>query len=298
MADNAPETTASDTVLTGGFTPQESAAPAESDGHATTQEESTWFSAYSEDTQSLITNRGYDKLNQNEAFEDLSNGYKNLQSKLGGSHDELFKITSDMGDEDWSKVYSAMGRPETADNYSYETLDTDNAELVQTFKEASHGLGLTDSQVSKLIPQLNEKIVSIAEAQQSEINAKNNTGLESLQKEWAGSWDQKVGIATRAAEHFGISEDIQKAVVASGNSAAFLKSLNQIGSLMAEGSMVGMSATDQKASIGAMSKGEAQAQLGKMQGDPDFRARLNSSDRKVAEQASLEMEKYYKILAG
>lgn len=296
MEDNAPESTASDTVLTGGFNPQESAAPAVAEGHAPAND--TWFSAYSEDTQSLIVNRGYDKLDQNAAFEDLSSGYKNLQSKLGGNHDELFKITSDMGDDDWSAVYNAMGRPETPDNYSYETLETDSPELVNTFKTAAHELGMTDSQVSKLIPQLNEKIVEIAEAQQMEIQGKNNVGLEALQSEWAGSWDQKLGLATRAAEHFGITNEMQTAIVGAGESAGFIKALNKIGSLMAEGQMAGMSATDQKASIGAMSKNEAQEELSKMQGDPDFKAKLNSSDRAVAERASKEMEKYYKILAG
>lgn len=294
--DNAPEATASDTVLTAGFTPEQSAAPVVDNGHATTND--SWYGSYSEETKSLITNRGYDKLDQNAAFEDLSKGYKNLQSKLGGNHDELFKITPDMGDDDWNAIYKAMGRPDTHEGYSYKAQETDNPELVDTFLASAHELGISDNQVSKLIPKLNEKIVEIAEGHTAQVNAKNASDLSELQKEWGGAWEQNKNLAVRAAEYFGIDEDMQRAMVSSGKSAEFLKSLNKIGSLMAEGAMVGMSPSDQKASVGAMSKTEARAKLDEMQGDPQFRAKLNSTDRKVSEQASKEMEKYYKILAS
>jgi hypothetical protein len=298
--DNAPETNASDTTLLGGYAPEqspESAAPAAEEGHAPVNKD-TWFGAYSEDTQSLIANRGYDKLDQNEAFEDLAKGYKNLQSKMGGNHDELYKITSEMTPEDRANIYNAMGRPETAEGYTYEVQEGDHPELVQHFKNVSHELGLSESQVNKMIPMLNEQIVNIAQSQQDAVQAQNNADLESLQKEWAGAWESKLNLATRAAEHFGITEDMQKAIVASGNSAGFIKALNKMGGLMAEGAMVGMSPADGKATMGAMSKEEAQSELAAKQGDPDFQARLRSTDRKVAEQASQELEKYYKIIAG
>lgn len=297
--DNAPETTASDTTLLGGFTPEQSAAPAAEEGHAPQPANTdSWFGAYSEDTQSLITNRGYDKLNQNEAFEDLASGYKNLQSKLGGNHDELYKITSEMTPEDRDGIYSALGRPESADAYSYQAQEGDHPELVTAMKGIAHKHGLSDSQLANIIPEFNEQMVTVAQAHEQQIQAQNNAGLEALQKEWAGAWESKLNLATRAAEHFGITEDMQKAMVASGNSANFIKALNQMGGLMAEGAMVGMSPSDGKAHMGVMSKDEAQAQLSAKQGDPDFQARLRSNDRKVAEQASQEMEKYYKVLAG
>jgi len=301
MSEVAPESAAGDTTLLGGFSPEQSAAPAAEEGHAPAQEApkgDSWFSAYSEDTQSLITNRGYDKLDQNEAFEALAGGYKNLHSKMGGNHDELFKITADMSPEDRSSVYNALGRPETVEGYSYQSQEGDSPELVDHFKSVAHELGLTENQVSKMIPMLNEKIVAIGGDHTAQINAQNNEGLEALQKEWAGSWDTKLNIATRAAEHFGITDDMQTAIVQSGQSAGFIKALNSIGSLMAEGQMIGMSASDQKASIGAMSKQEAQAEISNRQGDPEFRARMSSTDRKVSEAAAKEMEKYYKVLAS
>lgn len=298
MEDNAPESTASDTTLLGGYEPSQSAAPAQEEGHAPAEapKSDSWFGAYSEDTQSLITNRGYDKLEQGEAFEDLAKGYKSLQSKMGGNHDELFKITPEMTPEDRNTVFNAMGRPETVEGYSYQAQEGDHPELVNHFKSVSHELGLSETQVAKMIPALNEQIVGIAQAQEAEIQAKNNNEIEALQSQWGGAWEQKFNIATRAAETFGITEDMQKAIVASGNSAAFIESLNKIGSMMAEGDMVGMSPTDQKATIGAMSKDEAKAELDKKMGDPEFKSRLQSTDRSVAEQASKELEKYYKLL--
>lgn len=302
--DNAPEATVSDTTLLGGYEPQQSAAPAVEEGHAQSQQtqeqqsQQAWFDAYSDDTKSLITNRGYEKLDKDSAFEDLAKGYKNLQSKLGGNHDELFKITPEMTPEDRDSIYNALGRPETKDGYTYELQEGDHPDLVNAVKDIAHKNGLSDSQVKNFISEINPEIVRIAQAQEQEIQAKNNEGLEALRQEWAGSWDSKFNLATRAAEFFGITEDMQKAIVASGHSAEFIKSLNKMGGLMAEGNMIGMSPTDSKASIGAMSKEEAQAQLSAKQGDPDFVARLRSTDRAVAEQASKDLEKFYKILAG
>lgn len=300
MDNDAPESTASDNTLLGGFTPEQGADPAAEEGQAQAEapKSDSWYGAYSDDTKSLIDNLGYTKLDQNEAFESLSGSYKNLQSKLGGNHDELFKITAEMTPEDRASVYAALGRPETAEGYTYETQEGDSPELVDSFKSIAHELGLTENQVSKFIPMINEKIVGIATGHTDEINAQNNAGLEALQKEWGGSWDSKLNIATRAAEHFGITSEMQQAIVEGGHSAEFIKALNGIGSLMAEGAMVGMSATDQKASIGAMSKQEAQNEINAKTGDPEFRARLSSTDRKVSEQASQELEKYYKVLAG
>lgn len=297
MSDNAPETTVSDNTLTAGFEPQQSAAPAVDNGQATQQSE-TWFGSYSQDFQDLLGKKGLSELSQQEATESLAKSYMNLESMRGVPDDQLFKITSDMGEDDWNKVYNAMGRPETVEGYTYQATETDSPELVDAFKSVAHELGLTENQVTKFIPAINEHIVSMVQGQEAQVQAANNEALTNLQKEWAGAWDKNLNIATRAAEHFGIDEDMQKAMVSTGNSAKMLQALNKIGSMMAEGDMIGMSPTDQRATIGAMSKAEAQDKLSKLQGDPDFAARLNSSDRKVSDEASKEMEKYYKILSS
>lgn len=209
--ENAPESSASDTTLTAGLSPQESAATAPAEGHAPVQSDS-WFGAYSEDTQSLITNRGYDKLEQGAAFEDLATGYKNLQSKLGGSHDELFTIKADMSDDDRTKAYRALGMPEDTNGYSYETRDNDSPELVDAFKGTAHKYGLTDKQMSGVLNDMNPIIEGMSASNIQAVKQKNTAGLESLRDEWSGSWEVKVGLATRAAEHFGVSQEVQQAL--------------------------------------------------------------------------------------
>ena len=293
---DAPESNVSDNVLTGGYEPQSAATP-EPEGQAP-QESTTWFGGFSEGTQTLVTNQGLDKLEQGEAFESLATNYSNLQSKLGAPADELFRIRSDMGEDDWGKVYNAMGRPESVEGYSYKAQEGDSAELVEAFLKSGHELGLTDSQVSKMIPALNEKIQSIANGITQEKVNLHNESMEALNSKWGSGFDKNVNMATRAAEHFGMSQGMQEALHGAGLGAETLEFLAGLGAMMSEGQMAGMSPMDQKASIGAMTKAEAQAQLDKLNGDPDFLARLTSRDPKVSNEASKEQEKYYKILAS
>ena len=294
--ENAPESTASDNILLSGMgssQPVQDAVTPDEQGQAQPQEISNdWRSAFDEDTNGYIDNKAW------KSPADLLQSYQNLEKLKGGNADELYRITADMDDDSRNSIYNALGRPEDVTGYTYQATETDSPELVDALKQTAHKYGFTDKQVTGLLNEMNPVIESMAGENAKAIQSKNIDGLTALQDEWAGSWDSKVNVATRAAEHFGITEEIQKAIVDSGHSAEFLKSLNKIGSLMAEGQMVGMSATDQKASIGAMSKSEAQNEIARLHGDPEFKARLSSNDRQIADQASKELEKYYNILSN
>ena len=295
--DNAPESTASDNGLTAGFTPEPTAAPAVEQGQAPAAADS-WHSNYSEDFNTLLEKKGLSGLSQQEATESLAKSYTNLESMRNVPDDNLFNVSNDMSDESRDKLYSALGRPDEAGKYSYEAQETDNADLIDTFKTASHELGLTDKQVSNLIPKLNEKIVEIAEGHNAEMQTKNNDGLKELQKEWGGAWEQNKNLATRAAEYFGIDENMQSAIVASGNSAGFLKALNQMGGLMAEGAMAGMSPQSGSAAMGVMTPEAAQQEINTKMADSDFKARYLSQDYNTRVAAAKELEPFRKAAVG
>jgi len=294
---NATASTTSDNALTADFTPeQQSAAPVVTEGQV--PQNDSWHSSYSEDFRGLLDKKGLSDLSQQEATESLAKSYTNLESMRNIPSENLYNVSSDMSDESREKLYTAMGRPESADKYSYKTLETDHPELVETFKSISHELGMSDKQVAGLIPALNGKIVEIAGSQNAEIQAKNNEGLAALQKEWGGAWEQNKNMAVRAAEHFGITEEMQKAIVSSGNSAGFIKALNQMGGLMAEGAMAGMSPQSGSAAMGVMTPEAAQSEISKRTSDKDFMARYHSMDHNIRTQAAKELEPFRKAVIG
>jgi len=296
MEDNAPETTASDNVLLGGYNAPQGAAPAVEEGQAPQQQapvqDNTW-SNLDEDSQGYVQNKGW----RNEA--DMLQSYRNLEKLSGGNAEQLYRISTDMEDDARSNVYNALGRPESADKYSYETQEGDSPELVDHFKSVAHKLGLSNQQVSDMIPALNEEIVNIATAQTEAINQKNYQDFENLKNnEWGKDFDTKANFAARAANHFGITEDMQKAVVASGHAAEFTKALANIGSLMAEGQMVGMSPDASRASMGVMTREEAQGKIDAKMANEEFKGRYFSQDQKTRLAARAEIEPLRKALVG
>lgn len=288
----APEATVSDNALTSGFTPEQSAAPVEQ-GQAE-QSATEWHSGYSDDFKSLIEKKGLSGLSQQEAFENIGKSYSNLESLKNVSGENLFNLSADMDDEMRSKAYDALGRPAQADQYSYKPADTDNKDLVDAFLNSSHELGLTDKQVSTLIPTLNEKIMEIANGQTAELQSKNNNELSELKTEWGGSYETKVNLAMRAAEAIGIDEDLQVAVRDSGQSAKFLRALEKVGLSISEGGMAGMSPQSGSAAMGVMSPQDAQMEIDKKMADPEFKARYLSQTQSVRVAAAKELEPFRK----
>lgn len=293
----APEATASDNALTSGFTPEQSAAPVEQ-GQAEQAPQATWFDGYSEDFKGLIDKKGLSGLSQQEAFENISKSYTNLESLKNVSGDHLFNLSTDMDDESRSKAFDAMGRPAQADQYSYKTAETDNAELVDAAKGIAHNLGLTDKQLSGFIPEINNEIVRITEAHTAELQTKNNNGLASLQKEWGGGWDAQLNLAMRSAEYFGVTEDMQAAIRDTGQSAEFIKALNKMGGLMAEGHMAGMSPQSGSAAMGVMTPESANTEINKKMGDADFMARYHSPVQSIRVAAAKELSDFRKAAVG
>ena len=296
MSEQAPEAGTSDNGLTAGFEAAPTAAPTDN-GQATAQPDS-WHSTYSQDFNTLLDKKGLSGLGQQEATESLAKSYTNLESMRNVKDENLFNLSSDMSDESRELAYNALGRPESADKYSYETLDSDSPELVDAMKSASHTLGLTDKQMAGLMPQLNETIVSMVEAGNAEVQSQNNAALSELQKEWGGAWEANKNMATRAAEYFGINEDMQAAIVSSGNSAGMLKALNHMGGLMAEGAMAGMSPQSGSAAMGVMTPEAAQAEITSRTSNPEFMQRYHSQNHAVRTAAAKELEPFRKAASG
>lgn len=296
MSEQAPEAGTSDNALTSGYTEQSAALTDQ--GQAAPAQNDSWHSTYSNDFQGLLEKKGLSGLSQQDATESLAKSYTNLESMRNVKDENLFNLSGDMSDESRELAYNALGRPESADKYSYETLDSDSPELVEAFKIASHGLGLTDKQVAGLIPQLNETIVSLVENGNAEMQSQNNAALSELQKEWGGAWEANKNLATRAAEFFGINEEMQAAIVGSGNSAGMLKALNHMGGLMAEGAMVGMSPQSGSAAMGVMTPEAAQAEITSRTSNPEFMQRYHSQNHATRMAAAKELESFRKAVSG
>tara|TARA_R110001632_G_scaffold74944_3_gene171024 strand:- start:128 stop:1030 length:903 start_codon:yes stop_codon:yes gene_type:complete len=298
MEDNAPEGTTGDNVLLGGYNaPQQDAAPVVTEGQAPQVESapvhnSDWLGTFDDDTKGYIENKAW------KSPADMLQSYQNLEKMSGGNAEQLYRITGDMDDEARNNIYNVLGRPEAADKYSYEAQEGDHPEMVNGMKEIAHKYGLSNQQLTDIIPEFNEMAIGIASKQTEAINNQNHQAFEKLQGEWGQDFDAKTNFASRAANHFGITEDMQRAVVGSGHAADFTKALANIGSLMAEGQMVGMNPDASRSAMGVMTREEAQSKIDAKMNNDDFKKRYLSHDQNTRMAARAELEPLRKASVG
>lgn len=93
----------------------------------------------------------WDKEKKTVRVEELGKGYKNLEQLLG--REKIPMPSSDDDIEGWDRVYSALGRPETADAYEFkrpelpEDLPYDE-DLEKSFRSYAHANGLSKKQAT------------------------------------------------------------------------------------------------------------------------------------------------------
>jgi len=123
-----------------------------------------------EGVKSLVDAKGY------KGVTDLAEAYTNAQSKLGVAPERLVAIPEKPDDADgWSQVYTKLGRPETPDAYKPEVKVHDgqelSPELVKEFSTVAHEIGLTNTQVSKIMQyqvDLSHKYTEMSAAEAAE----------------------------------------------------------------------------------------------------------------------------------
>lgn len=295
MEDNAPEVSVSDNVLVGDVP---SAAPAPIEGQAAESESTGWLGNFNEDQQAYINNKGWGSLEENEATQAMLTSYQNIEKLKNVDGKDLFNIQADMDPEAREKVYQALGRPDAPENYSIEVGEGDIPELADWYKGAAHKHGLSDTQAAGIYAEFNEQMNGMASSSNEGIAAAHQQGIEAIQKEWGNAWESKVNVATRAAEHHGITQDMQIAIKEAGLAPEFLKAMASVGTMMGEGQMVGTSPTDAKAAVGMLSPKEAASQRDKMINNPEFKARMYSQNAETRKAAAAELQPLYKAMSG
>ena len=110
----------------------------------------------------------------------LAKSYVHAVRKMGVPADQLMRVPQNADDPAWNDVYNSMGRPESADQY---TFDERYAEAnLDDFKNIAHNLGLSQNQAEKILDmysQANYDQMEQAEARHSEMQVE---GINSLQK--------------------------------------------------------------------------------------------------------------------
>lgn len=141
-----------------------------------------------ENVKSLVEAKGY------KGVTDLADAYTNAASKLGVDPNRLATIPEKPDDADgWNNLFNRMGRPETPDGYKPEVKVHEgqelNGDLVKNFSSVAHEIGLTNSQISKIMQfQLDLSDQYTKETAEAELKA-SQVAEADLKNAQAKAWD-------------------------------------------------------------------------------------------------------------
>ena len=193
---------------------------------------------------------------------DMAVGYRHLEKLIGGEKVPVPKGESDT--EGWERVYKALGRPATPEDYKLADLES---------AAAYHKLGLSARQATGLSAWQDTLKAAQEQRVKDEAGAQRAQQLAAVRKEWAGEFEENVRLGKRAVREFGLESSVEKLEAALG-SGELLKLTAKLGRGLKEDTFAGGVATR---SFGK-TKEEAQAELTLLRQDQTFVAKYLSKD--------------------
>jgi hypothetical protein len=127
----------------------------------------------------------------------LAKNYVNAQRLIGA--DKVAKPGSSWTDDQYNEFYNSIGRPESADGYSFELGDSADPDAVKAFREAMWEAGLQPRQADRLAKFISESEQSTSAQSQERLEAAVFESEQALRAEFGQAFEQRVGMAQGAA---------------------------------------------------------------------------------------------------
>ena len=123
----------------------------------------------------------------------LAKSYINATKMIG--QDKLVIPNNNSTDDQWSEVYSKLGRPESADKYSFdinsEVVNLDE-NAINSFAEQSHKLGLNNKQAQGILDFYKNNMEGTAQQSVIDTETAQAQAEQQLRQEWGRDFDGKV----------------------------------------------------------------------------------------------------------
>lgn len=191
------------------------------DAPATAANAAWYDSIQDSDLKGYVQNKGWSDP------ADLAVGYRNLEKLLGGEKIPMPKGQDDA--EGWQRVYDALGRPKSAEDYKLSVPDGFDPGFATEAAQQFHKLGLSAQQAQALTEWFNGTQTGAVEAFQQQAAAQAETEIQDLRREWGGAWEENVELGRRAAREFGLSDEKLSAIESALGTGEMLKFMSRVG---------------------------------------------------------------------
>lgn len=251
-----------------GGAPAASTPPAGgNDQNATPPASGNWWDKIEDaDLKGYVQNKGWKDPTE------LATGYKNLEKLLGGEKLPMPKGADDA--EGWGRVYDALGRPKSAEEYKL----TPDGEQASDFTKAAaskfHELGISQQQAEKLAAWYNEMGMNAQQQVTQQASQKVEADLGALKQEWGQAWDENINLGQRAAREFGLDQAKLSAIENAMGTKDMLQFMARIGRGLTEHTFEGGKTTQ---SFG-MTPEAARERIGALRNDQTWATKYMTGD--------------------
>ena len=212
---------------------------------------------------------------QNKGWKDpteLANGYRNLEKLVGSEKVPLPKGAEDK--DGWNRVYDALGRPKTADEYKLPVPEGQPDTFAKAASGKFHELGLSAQQAQGLAAWWNETSQGQMTQAQQQSAQKTEADLTAIKSEWGQAYTENLELGRRAAREFGLDGGKLTAIENAMGTGEMLKFMAKIGRGLTEHNFEGGKSTN---SFG-MTPEAAQSRIAALRQDQAWATKYISGD--------------------
>lgn len=255
---------------------------------AATASEPSWIDNISEEYRET----GFVKQFADQDLDSFVKSAIHANSMVGA--DKLKMLNDKSTDEEINAFYNKLGRPETSEDYSLpEKFASEDSgvdqDLVKSFHQAAHKMGLTDKQQAEVIQFQMEMSQKAHESSQMQVVDRDSQWDAQLREEFGNAYDERVKLAQDVLGKFG-NENTISAIneLGVGNNPELVKVFAEIGKAMKVDPIIG----DGQGATFESSPTENKARLEQFQVE-NYKALIDNSHKdhvriKAEQQALLE----------
>jgi hypothetical protein len=225
--------------------------------------------------------RGHPSISPIKDVENLARSYVNAQRLIGA---DKIPLPANPTEEDLDRVYSRLGRPESAENYEI-AVDGNvvTEEVANSYKDVAHKLRLTPEQASGVMEYYKSVVENTGAATMQQLEQQRAASETALRQEWGSNYDGIVEKAAATAQEFGNSEmfDIDLADGTKlGNNPDFIKAFAKIAEFRQ--SVTSEDTVSEASQTSFMTREKAQAEVSAIMASPAYTDRKNVVAREQA----------------
>lgn len=208
---------------------------------------------------------------------DVIESYTNLEKLAKGDPNTLLRLPTTDEPAAWDEVYTRLGRPKTAAEYSFKAPDGADPKFAETAKNWFHEAGVPDKAAAKIVEKWSAHVAELAKAQETAGAAQVETEAVQLKTEWGTAHDANVALAKRAASAFGLDAPTIDKLQAGMGFAGLMKFMHNLGSRLGTDDAF-VKGADGKPGFTASSPAGAKARIAELRADAGFAAKLAKGD--------------------